>query len=283
MKYRFIGNLLLVPIGLFLLFLFFGFVLDFLKFFADVNGVDSDNVSIQLLIALGTIGAVIVALFKDVLFDYFNKPKLRLEVDKRPLYIFNIPQEEGGNAVYFRLKVYNDGRTVAKNVAVLLKAVRGDNIYGKEIKCDYDMYLNSSNLGDNTLAYPNIQSNTGMYWDLGMMPDPEYRAGYKEFFKEEQLNGVYRREEPAISISLTYKLPVRYYVIGLGRYEFDVVITADHTRPIERKILLDFSRLLRWPERIVGHDDEFCREYEEKKISEAVEFSVLDYKSRFLR
>jgi hypothetical protein len=73
------------------------------------------NFIVQLFVAIGTLGAVVVALFLGL----FQKPTLKIEFEQKEPYcrktIFRLGAHEGLFSRYWiRIKVTNEGRKVAK-------------------------------------------------------------------------------------------------------------------------------------------------------------------------
>ena len=79
---------------------------------------DVANLVIQGLVALGTVGAVIAAIWEDPIRARFVRPKLALignNLDGDPTHY-----ESGARAMFYTLKVTNEGRLAAKNCRVML-------------------------------------------------------------------------------------------------------------------------------------------------------------------
>ena len=95
----------------------------------------------QWLGAVGTIAAVVVALFKDSILAWKRKPLLIVTCEKEipctvrtPIIVYEVPGRVlwAGNCYFVRAKVVNDGRTRAEKVQVsaLKLSKRGpDSLY----------------------------------------------------------------------------------------------------------------------------------------------------------
>lgn len=218
--------------------------------------------------ALGTCLAVLVALFKESVLKYCNRPKLDVLIEKKQPYILNIPQSENnkanGNALCLRFQVINYGKSLANNVAVKATEIRGEKFNRK-----LDMYLNPENIGTKRKKIPwDIPSKTGMYWDLGIIADPKYRKNDKRYFLKEEWAGKYKNNEPALLITVTYQLATGYHIVGRGKYEVDILIVADQIKARKKTILIDTSSFVKWP------IDRQTPEEEEEEISEKIIFKV---------
>jgi len=71
--------------------------------------------------AIATSLAVIVALFKEDILFYFNKPKIEFILgNKDPFVVYGNKQKD---LKYFRIKIKNKGKTIAKNCSIRLIVV----------------------------------------------------------------------------------------------------------------------------------------------------------------
>jgi hypothetical protein len=76
---------------------------------------------------VSAIAAVIfafIAFFKDTLLKWWNRPKLRAELRRHPPDTSLIYYSGGHPLLYFRLKVWNEGRTAADKVEVYAKKLQ---------------------------------------------------------------------------------------------------------------------------------------------------------------
>jgi len=67
--------------------------------------------------------AVIVALFGRKFWDWWNRPKIKLGLNKFPPHMIQIVGRQSNLLQYYRLKIINDGKTIAKNCQVKLVSV----------------------------------------------------------------------------------------------------------------------------------------------------------------
>lgn len=81
----------------------------------------------QWIIAILTFLAIVVALFKEEILNLKNRPKIRFGLSNKEPHIIQI--YGGGDMIskYFRIKVINQGKTVAKNCQVKLISLTPKN------------------------------------------------------------------------------------------------------------------------------------------------------------
>jgi hypothetical protein len=253
------------------------------------------NTEWGFLSAIGTTAAVFYAIFQNAINKWLSRPKLDVLIEKKQPYFFNIPQSTNkikvfrkvidvtntpnGNAVYLSLKVQNSGKSVANNVSVLVQEMRYKDFTGKYISRQIDMHLTMGNIGFNYSQFPNIQSKNGVYWNFGMIANPKYRKNYKEYFYCEKWENKYKESEPALVMFLTYRLALGNHIIGPGNYEVDILVTCDQLKAIKKTILIDTSRLTKWPEELSGED--VVRENIENEENELLEKIVFDVKDNY--
>lgn len=143
---------------------------------------------VDWLIALGTIGAVIVALFKDSVLRYWRRPILNVEMSNENPYCISVPQfdyVEEKDAVGFLRGVLNEKNSITESytvrrgdVAVTKRAIRQPNtsalyiglkvfntgksvaehveVYAKELRC-----MDRFDDGPWPLAMDLVWGNTG--------------------------------------------------------------------------------------------------------------------------
>lgn len=88
---------------------------------------DGGNIP-QWVSAVGTVSAVVVALFKDAIYGCLNKPKLtmRVENDDKESPYFHVSkyqycvgeERKYADCYYFRIRVDNSGKTAAEGVQI---------------------------------------------------------------------------------------------------------------------------------------------------------------------
>lgn len=233
--------------------------------------------------AIGTVSAVLFALFKDIILKYINRPILDviIEEKKRP-YIFNIPQsvietygyvrqveKPIGNTVYLSFQVINSGKSLAKNVAVKVKKISNDTL---------DMFLTPENIGINIEKITrDIPAKTGSYWNYIEIADPKFRKDNPKYRVKKNLP----ENEPVLLIPITYRLSIGHHIVNGGKYDIDILIIADEIKAIERTIEVDTSGLKQWPVTDSTSNEDEIREKEEEEISAKIKYGVKEEKTCF--
>lgn len=221
------------------------------------------QVAAEIVSAIGTFGVMVFAVYKDHISRWFNRPKLSVSLEKNEPYVLLLPQSSNdspsGNSLYVRIRVENEGKTVAKNVGVTAFRIKGKNIRGSSADCVMDMFINPSNDGSKRVnGFSDIQAKTALYWDLGSIAEPLYRKKNANYFCKDKWDEKYHESEPAMFICLTYPLSTGRHILGPGKYELSLRVSADEIASIESKINIDTSKLVLWPKGSDGliSDDE---------------------------
>lgn len=101
--------------------------------------------------AISTSLAVIVALFKEDILFYFNKPKIEFIFgNKDPFVVYGNKQKD---LKYFRTKIKNKGKTIAKNCSIRLVVVYPDKKFKPAISDPVTLKWSASPL-DNRYLIP---------------------------------------------------------------------------------------------------------------------------------
>jgi hypothetical protein len=203
---------------------------------------------------------------------------LDVVIEKKRPYIFNIPQSEKivtgnvsrkvsiGNAVYLSFQVVNNGNSLAKNVAVKAKRIKGENLNET-----LDMFLMPENIGIKTKKLPrDIPSKTGIYWNCIEIADPKFRKVDRKYRVIKNLT----ENKLALLIPLTYRLSTGHHIVDGGKYDIDILIVADEIQAIEKTIEVDTSQLIQWPVINDAKDDNEKRKREEDEFLEKITFKV---------
>ncbi|RXK81628.1 hypothetical protein EST62_11800 [Chlorobaculum sp. 24CR] len=227
--------------------------------------------------ALGTIAAVVVAIFKDSFVKWYKRPKLNVSIDDNkgdsPCYR-NVPQFYAGrcdsicNSFFLRIRVRNRGLSVAENVQVFAKQINTYSCAGIEEKpVDYlAMDMVWANSGDD--FFPRIYPDSERYCDIALILDPDIRGFDSRYYCHQQWSGKYEEKEPALCIQVRYPLGSGDHIKGPGRYGLHVVVSGKDVEPINKEIIIDTCDFKSWPDR-----DKDAKE-EEKEIRGKVKFCV---------
>ncbi|AOS83346.1 hypothetical protein BIU88_03815 [Chlorobaculum limnaeum] len=232
---------------------------------------------IDLLSAIGTIGAVIVAIFKDSFVKWYKRPKLNVSIDDNkddsPCYR-NVPQFYAGrrdsicNSFFLRIRVRNKGLSVAENVQVFAKQINTYSCDGsKEKSVDYlAMDMVWANSGDD--FFPRIYPDSERYCDIALILDPDIRGFDRRYYYHQQWSGKYEEKEPALCIQVRYPLGSGDHIKGPGRYGLHVVVSGKDVEPINKEIIIDTCDFKSWPNLVKNAKEE------EKEIKGKVKFCV---------
>jgi len=251
--------------------------------FCLLNQVKERDQTIQLLVAVGTIGAVIVALFQESIKRWFYKPILKLSVKNKEPWCISVPQVDfieqqeeiavypykldasnsvtesvsitsgavsrskkikptaNGNALYVGVKVENKGNKTAEHVQVFAKSLKCIEGKFKGKKWHLAMDLQWGNAGDS--FYPKIHPNTERYCNIGIISEPNSRKHDPRYYYDEILKREkYDESEPALLINVKYPLRKGDHIVGPGRYELEVVVTAAEAKLLRRTVIIEFDK-----------------------------------------
>lgn len=238
---------------------------------------------IGLLSAIGTIGAVIVALFQDSIKRLFYKPILKLSVKNKEPWCIGVPQVDfieqqediavypyklnasnsvtesvsitngevniskklkptaNGIALYLGIRVENKGNKTAEHVQVFAKSLKCVEGKFKGEKWPLAMDLQWGNTGDS--FYPQIHPDTERYCNIGIISEPNSRKHDPRYYYDEILKrGKYEDSEPALLINVKYPLRKGDHIVGPGRYELEVVVTAVEAKLLRHTVIIEFDK-----------------------------------------
>ncbi|NEX13617.1 MAG: hypothetical protein C1941_02795 [Prosthecochloris sp.] len=217
-----------------------------------VLNIDAELVNV--FVAVGTLGAVIVALFQNPFLKWWNRADLCVSIKNIEPYCQSVPQfirkklfwggvekVSNGNAIYLRLKVENIGSTTATNVAVYAKKLIGKNA-SRKIDWNPAMNLSWSNEGkERRLFYPHISPGVEKYCDVGFICDPAFRKSDSRYNGAVVQDGKYNIDEPACYLSVAYPLGDYEHIIGPGEYQLDLIVSSDNAKRVEKSICFEFK------------------------------------------
>ena len=96
------------------------------------------NFLLNVAVAIGTIGAVVMAVFSDPIRIWFFRPKLRIAYEG-PGSIVRTVDDHGNNLTYVRVAIWNDGNRNAKNVRVLVTDLTLQTVGKADIEFDSEV------------------------------------------------------------------------------------------------------------------------------------------------
>ena len=196
---------------------------------------------------VSAIAAVIfafIAFFKDTLLKWWNRPKLRAELRRQPPDTSLIYDSGGYPLLYFRLRVWNDGRTAADKVEVYAKKLQKKK--GEELQDLTDflpMNLTWSHLPRNENIYlPTIPPQTFKHCDLGHIEGLSFDVDSPHWKIVVRTNALFKNN-PDLNASSKYfvlnkPITANNYenYLPKGEYLLTLVLSAANSKPREIKI-----------------------------------------------
>ena len=197
---------------------------------------------LKALTALGTAGAVLVALFRDTILRWWRQPVLKITAEVRSPDCVKIPFERKdsitgrviakADAYYLRVSVQNDGKEAARSVEVYARSLRAyRNGAWAEVRQFPPMNLIWSNLG--RMYLPILAPNeTRRYCDIAHIIKPSERVsfdGTEDAPKE--LKGL----DPSrvlLSFDLVARPNHRGHIVGPGIYKLQIEIGAENAKSV---------------------------------------------------
>ena len=187
---------------------------------------------IDVFLAISTFLAIIVALFNQKFWDWINRPKIKFCLSNSPPYIIQKMGKLPTWIKYFRFKVINEGRTVAKNCQV--KLISAEPI-GKKLNFP--------------LIEPDKLKWSGAPKDTRYINDELYPT-HKERIDIHPLNGWefcdLFRIESTYMIELKFMSPGERKVPITGEYIITIEISGDNFKPRKAEIITSIPSVNRY-------------------------------------
>ncbi|MGD0590740.1 MAG: hypothetical protein ABSA44_08080 [Bacteroidota bacterium] len=199
--------------------------------------------------AIGTIGAVIVALFFffwERIREWWNKPHLGISLQFNPPdchRIITVAQRDDGrivnpDAFWFRLTASNKGRNSAKDLEAIISNMERKNNNTWET---YSPFL-PSNLKwthISTQYLPMLLPKTEKKLDLGHIMDPNFRRAFLSE-RNPALTNI-PNAQALFHFEVATQPSNGYNNIPPGEYRFELIVGAANCSPISTIISLSFS------------------------------------------
>ena len=202
------------------------------------------EIAVGAATAIGTLVLATVAVFQDTIRQLFYKPKFRIAIRCEPPDCVWVPftnLQTGAfiaHSVYLRLWIENTGNAPARNVEVYAKELRLHRADGtwERVREFPPMNLLWAN-PPGTVYWPVIVSEMGKHCDLAHIVDPALRAQRGE-------------ENPALGLppdrtSLAFDLMAapnhKGHIVGPGRYQLDIVVAAENSRPLTETVEINLE------------------------------------------
>ena len=204
------------------------------------------------LSAIATALFAFIAFFKDTLLRHWNRPKLRAELQRYPPDTSLISDLVGSPVPYFRIKVWNKGKTAADKAEVYAKKmqIKEGKVFQDHINF-LPMNLTWSHLPDDENIYMlTIPPKTFKHCDLGHIYKPDFSVG-SLCWKAVVSTNILWRNSPGLDDKS------RYFILNKrkraddyenylpnGEYLLTIVLAAANAKPREIAIRIVHNGIL---------------------------------------
>jgi hypothetical protein len=187
------------------------------------------------LAAVGTFGAVFVALFKEELLRRWRKPNLVVSIKNHPPDCHMGLTAGGYNCYYFRLWVRNHGNVSATNVQLFASELSYETDLKQYVPIDNFLPMNLTWAHTMEIFRSRIAPEMGRHCDLGHIADPSFQ----------KIHGEARTDVPAdrtiMSLALE-QLPFnKIHLLRPGNYRLQLIVVADNAAPIKKVIEINHA------------------------------------------
>lgn len=192
----------------------------------------------QWLSAIGTISAVLVALFKDIFTARRNRPKLKISLNMSPPDIQAV-SFNGSPGYYLRFWIFNDGNTKATNAQIYASRLEERNSDGEYVDANKFTPMNFTwSYGNASSGMPEIYAGSilpkmGKHCDFGSItgspssviyPDMEDHSPYRKF-----------------SLALEFCSNSGNSMLAPGHYRLHLIVAAENFQPQTQLIEFGFT------------------------------------------
>ena len=205
----------------------------------------STSDTIQLGGVIVTLFAVLVALFKEKLWQWWNKPELGVRLNCKPpdCHIcrttlndnLNRVQHDVGNWFYLRLWVSNKGKSAAENVQVLASRLLRATAPNNYIPQNDFLPLNLVWAHSNEIFRARIPGGMGRHCDLGHIADPKFKSMHRE-----TKPGV-PEEKTILCFALEAHPLTLVHLEPPGDYKLELIVAADNAEPIKKTVRIELT------------------------------------------
>lgn len=195
----------------------------------------------QWIGALGTIAAVVVALFKESFLLWWRKPELVVECKNSPPWTVKAKTIHGnwnGYSYWIRIHVFNSGNTRAEKVQVSLSRLQYSSDKNAGFS-DQTMSHLPLNLKWSHLSVPildGISPKMSALCDVICLCDPKnpYWTQHQPMLKGKTIG----------QLQLEVNLPEEYQILRPGVWKLTIQIAAANATPVKK--ILTFSHTGEW-------------------------------------
>ena len=203
---------------------------------------------INIFIALGTVGAVLWVLYKDVVKAHLNRAILNCDLEDPPLYSTKLIRPDGYRPIqYCRLRIHNTGKASLKTVEVMItNLMRKDgNNFIKVDKFSPDnliwSFLSKEHLiplGNEKIHVhrefqvycPFISPGTTQLCNLGNIID-----------EQTQMNNIPIYSDKIFELNVRFKSSNLHYLLTEGLYQLEITVGAENARAIKKYYEMNIS------------------------------------------
>lgn len=199
--------------------------------------------------AIGTLAVAAIAIFHDLLFTWFRRPKLHVSIRPDPpdcmMLLFGQARQEGDKlyvttvpVYYLRIRVDNTGKRKAENVQIKLLGITRKHLDGSYVVVDEFPPMNLAWAQKHRVVLPAIYPHTYEHCDLAHVFRPSDRTNIP--FEDREWDGV----DPSRTIlsvdtaEKSYSLP---HLLQAGQYHLRIMLSSDNTAPIQGTIEIALS------------------------------------------
>jgi len=204
-----------------------------------------------------TLFLAFVALFKDTVLMWIQKPKIDIKFELRPpdcfkSQIIHQQSKQIGQKVeirrekfymfYYRLRIINNGKSPVKYVEVTIRDIRkkkGNSFERLDFALDDNLDWFSSSLIQgraNIMYYKFISPNTFKHCELGHILDPSKRNLVP--FED---NKLFREDETIFSFNVMTRYLSLYHLIEPGIYRFKISVAGENFDALEKEYEMEIT------------------------------------------
>ena len=196
---------------------------------------------INVLIALGTVGAVFWVIFKDIVMAHLNRAILNCNLEDPPLYSTKLIQTNGFTPKqYCRLRIHNTGKTSLKTVEVMITDLlrkegdrfnkidkySPDNLIWSFLSKEHPIPLRNGEIyvhKEYQVYCPFISPGTSQLCNLGNIIDSASKM---------QGTGTYG--DKIFELNVRFKSSNLHYLLTEGLYQLEITVGAENARAIKK-------------------------------------------------
>jgi hypothetical protein len=212
----------------------------------------------QWFTGFATLFLAFIALFKDTVLMWIQKPKIYIEFELRPPDCFKSqiihahPEQIDQNKVelkrvefymfYYRLRIINNGKSPAKNVEVAIRDIKkkkGNSFERMDFVLDDNLDWASSKLiagRKSVMYYEFISPGTFKHCELGHILDPS-----KRYLDPSEDKKQISKDETIFAFNVMTRYHSLYHIIDPGTYRFKIIVAGENFVALEKIYELEIT------------------------------------------